>query len=129
MEAVRDNELCLLQALIVTSDIEKLNNLHETALFVAVCHENTEAVRILLEAGANPEPIPSDFSGWTPLTFASAFYCKDILLLLLKHGANPNTPDGRDFTPIFWGKRIREKSGSSEVFDILIKYGALQDAL
>jgi len=124
MQAIKDDDLTSLKNLVSTEDIEEKNNLNETAIFVAICHENTEAVKILLESGANPLPEPSDFSGWSTTTFASAFFLNDILELLLLAGADPNISDGKGGTPLFWGKRLITSHKIESIHELLIKYGA-----
>jgi len=57
-----------------------------TALLAAVQNNNFEQVKVLLEAGANPEVVDRQ-SGYSALMIAQR---EDIAYLLLKFGANPN---------------------------------------
>jgi ankyrin repeat protein len=61
----------------------------KTALYIATANDDAEMVRLLLEAGANPNvPISG---GLHPLSIAADTGSRDeICTLLLKHGADPN---------------------------------------
>lgn len=55
---------------------------------IAVAQQHIEAVKILLEAGGNPNIYNS--MGRTPLMFASRYGNKEIVAMLLQAEANPN---------------------------------------
>lgn len=76
----------LLTAPDIYVDVQKKDG--DTALRLAVIHNQTESVRLLLEAGANPNIQNED--GNTPLIRAVAQGYTEITKLLLKHGANPH---------------------------------------
>ena len=70
-----------------------------TALAYATERGESENVKILLEAGAEPDKIFS--SDWiTQLTMASRHHYTDIIQLLLQHSANVNHVNGNGFTPL-----------------------------
>lgn len=76
----------LLTAPDIYVDVQKKDG--DTALRLAVIHNQTESVRLLLEAGANPN-IQNE-NGNTPLIRAAAQGYTEITKLLLEHGANPH---------------------------------------
>ncbi len=58
-----------------------------TALHVAVENGRTDVASLLLEAGADPNH-PSDmYDGWTPMLLAAGRESRDLVTLLLAHGA------------------------------------------
>jgi len=59
-----------------------------TALHRASYSGNTQAVRLLLNAGADPAAVTDE--GWTPLHSASRWNCSDCVQLLLSFGAPLN---------------------------------------
>lgn len=92
---------------VVGMDIEGGNSHAETPLFVAAAAGNTEAVRFLLERGANVGTQTKEFSGrpyhgmmrstkaLTPL-HAAVLYCHvEVVRLLLEHGAEVDAMDSR----------------------------------
>uniref|UniRef100_A0A3B3RI93 Ankyrin repeat and SOCS box containing 2a, tandem duplicate 1 n=1 Tax=Paramormyrops kingsleyae TaxID=1676925 RepID=A0A3B3RI93_9TELE len=56
-----------------------------TALYFAICNNNTEAATMLLEAGANP-----NLDTFNPLLIAVRQGCIRTVTLLVEHGANVN---------------------------------------
>ncbi len=91
-----------------------------TSLEIAVDHRCVEVVRVLLKAGANPDPRSSDYSG--PLYQAILLHPKSGLAeLLLQYGADPNgvvTPSGE--TPLYPAIRHRDLA----LVRLLIERGA-----
>ena len=71
----------------------------DTALHTAVSVNSTECVKLLLEAGADPNR--QDVDGWVAMCGVSSH---EVLDLLLKHGADPNIADQCDFKPSYWVK-------------------------
>jgi ankyrin repeat protein len=63
------------------------NKMSSTALHIAAFQGRADAARILVRAGANVNH--RDRHGFGPLTCAISRNCKDIAVLLLKHGADP----------------------------------------
>ncbi|CAI4229605.1 unnamed protein product [Auanema sp. JU1783] len=89
-------------------------NFGQTALHLAIVHNDYETVQLLLECGANvnaracgdffrPEAFNqgkkiTDYQGWAyygeyPLAFAACFGNKDIYDMLIQHDADPNNRD------------------------------------
>ncbi len=69
-----------------------------TALGLAASHEEPEAVRLLLAAGADPNESPPPFHR-TPLHIAAEHGQFEAILLLLVAGADPNLRDKDGHTP------------------------------
>uniref|UniRef100_A0A1B6F4M5 Uncharacterized protein n=2 Tax=Cuerna arida TaxID=1464854 RepID=A0A1B6F4M5_9HEMI len=69
-----------------------------TRICRAVCHNNTEAVRKLLESGMSPNC--HDSYKRTPLHIASCMGYADMVKLLLDNGADPNAKDSIGNTPL-----------------------------
>lgn len=62
----------------------------ETLLFWAILNENIDAVRFLINHGANPNAHDT-YNGESPIAIASDYFIRsDILAYLLAHGGNPN---------------------------------------
>ena len=63
------------------------------ALGYAIEYSRVDAVRFLLERGADPNAVVDSASKWTVLMNAANNGDADIVELLLKHGADPNAVD------------------------------------
>lgn len=97
----------------------------ETMLHLAalrgMLEANTECVRLLLEAGANPNvhckvgvATPAlDFGtkviGETPLHRAAAFGSEEMIQLMVKAGADINATDAHGETPLTWYGRFQRR--------------------
>jgi hypothetical protein len=98
-----------------------------TALSAPVSTGDTEAVRLLLEAGADPNrPLPRDDGDppWPALYAAVQSGCPaELVELLLGHGADPDAagPDGR--SPY----RLAMSLGRSDLTALLLRYQARDD--
>jgi ankyrin repeat protein len=102
-----------------------------SALAAPISMGDAEGLRLLLEAGADPNrPVPADLFGesytdqppWTPLAAAIEFDCPpEMIELLLSHGAEPNTT-GR--TPY----RLAVRRGNTRVAELLLRHGARDDS-
>ena len=98
-----------------------------TALSAPISTGDTEAVRLLLDAGADPNrPLPRDDndSPWPALYAAIQSGCPaDLVELLLGHGADPDAagPDGR--SPY----RLAMSQGRSDLTALLLSYRARDD--
>lgn len=86
----------------------------QKALAAAIVRRNLDAVRLLLEKGANPNEHPTD----TPLLRAIDVEDKDIVTLLLENGADLHLIVGRN-CPL--GHAI--KKNNLEMVQLLIKHG------
>jgi ankyrin repeat protein len=115
--------------------LEHMPNLAEgTALAAPISTGDTEAVRLLLEAGADPRrAAPADLYGsqhaddppWPTLYAAVRSHCPaELVELLLERGADPSAPgpDGRS------PHRLATGGGESEVAALLRRHGARDDA-
>ena len=86
-----------------------------TPLVYAVQINHAEIADILIEAGALVNQ--PDFTGATPLHWASVTQSTDAVIVLLSHGANPYARDQLWMTPHQWTesreiKRILKKAGA-----------------
>lgn len=99
-----------------------------TALSAPISTGDTEAVRLLLQAGADPNrPLPRDDGDplWPPLYAAVRSGCPaELVDLLLRHGAEPAAagPDGRS------PSRLATSAGRGDLVALLSRYGAPDDA-
>jgi ankyrin repeat protein len=99
-----------------------------TALAAPVSTGDTEVVRLLLQAGADPNrPLPRDDGDppWPAVYAAIQSGCPaELVELLLGHGADPDAPgpDGR--SPY----RLATSLGRSDLADLLRRYRARDDA-
>lgn len=112
-------------------------------IFWPIYWENYELVKILLEAGADPEGSEHDYH----LHRAVSWRNKDIVELLLQHGADPNRGETSSFDfptnyPLTYalkemelGKEDREGNRyrknypiDMEIVELLLKYGAKPDS-
>jgi ankyrin repeat protein len=105
-----------------------------TALSAPISVSDIEAVRMLLDAGADPNrPLPADLFGsshedeptWPAVYAAVRSGCpSELTELLLSRGADPDAagPDGR--SPY----RLATSEGRAEVAALLLRYGARDDA-
>lgn len=73
-------------------DLNGKDNSGSTPLILATIRKNTEAVRLLLNAGADPALV--DQNGKNAMTYAALSHCSDIVDLLTEHiskGSNPES--------------------------------------
>ncbi len=87
----------------------------QSALHKAIRTNQTEVVKVLLEAGAHAES--RDHDGGSPLSHAVAEQNPEIIKLLIDAGANANYQHK-------WGYRLRDANNSKEIEEMLIKAGA-----
>lgn len=74
-----------------------------TPLYMAVCGQDLEIVRLLLDAGAAINA-PNPTTLLTPLHAAMIKASTPITALLLERGADPQAPDRFGRTPLAWAK-------------------------
>ncbi|KAF2828811.1 ankyrin, partial [Ophiobolus disseminans] len=65
--------------------IDVVSDMNDTPLTWGSEQGSTECVKILLEAGADPNE--TEYDGWPPLHWAARNGHLDVLLLLLQYGA------------------------------------------
>jgi hypothetical protein len=90
----------------------------EPALSTAVERGNIASVKLLLDAGANPNA-ESAQSHWTPLFEAET---SELARLLLAAGAKVNVKDNLDYTPLHVA--IGSKDESAALVALLLEHGA-----
>ncbi len=101
-------------------DVNARNEYCRTALDIAAIDGNVEAVRLLLELGADLAAKDDRCSGETPLHGAAYFGHVDVVKLLLSHGADPNIRNRRGATPLHYAV----SSGNTTIIKLLIDAGA-----
>jgi ankyrin repeat protein len=92
-----------------------------TVLTEAVEYKNLDAVRLLLEAGANPNVRVEDHD--TPLLRAVGQKEEPIVSLLLEHGADPNLVNDQGKTPLMKDAHY----GLPSVAQVLLEAGAEEE--
>jgi ankyrin repeat protein len=96
------------------------------ALAAPISNDDTESVRLLLEAGADPAHYLDDDGKPLPAVWAAtnAGCSTDLVALLLDHGADRDLsgPDGR--TPY----RLATTAGRTDLLEVLRSHGAVEDA-
>jgi ankyrin repeat protein len=102
--------------------VPSVREVAEQALAAPISNDDGDSVRLLLEAGADPQRYRDDDGQTTPVVCAAlrAGCSAGLLELLLDHGADPNAagPDGR--TP----HRLATAAGRTDVADLLRRHGA-----
>ena len=79
-----------------------------TPLFTAVEMRHIGSVRLLAEAGADPNvTLARKEGGQSVLTAAAEVGDMEIITILLDHGAKVNRPDARGITPLQWATKSR----------------------
>jgi ankyrin repeat protein len=91
-----------------------------TPLYYAVKYSHLEAARLLLNNDANISNTYEDSS--TLLHIAVENMYTDMVKLLLQYGANPNTVNWLDTTPLH--HVVWHGKGEIEIVELLLKYGA-----
>ena len=90
---------------------------HNTILNLALRMGNQPIIKLLLDAGADPNGV--DEFGWTPLHTAAGGKQTEMMELLLDHGANPNKASNQGYKPL----AVAAKFGTKEKVQLLIKRG------
>lgn len=89
-------------------------------LGLAAFFGQSEVVRLLLEAGANPSAPSQNAMRVAPLHSAVAAQHIDIAADLLRHGAEANATQADDFTPL----HEAAQNGQVEMIALLLQHGA-----
>lgn len=109
----------LLAAPGIDVDAQKLDG--DTALRLAVFYNHLESVRLLLDAGANPNI--QNGEGNTPLTRAAAQGYTEIARLLLEHGANPHIRNNNLYTAADFAKERGQRATYQLILDFIAAEG------
>lgn len=122
LAASKGNAIWLKMALANGADVNRLNSAkgfnYGRPIYFAIKNGRLENVLTLLDNGANPD-LPVDKSGATAVTRASAFAEWDIVVLLLRRGADVNSgPPGGSF---IGSLRQRDYSNSLDKFATIKK--------
>ncbi|MEU8180232.1 ankyrin repeat domain-containing protein [Micromonospora sp. NPDC049047] len=77
-----------------------------TPLYRASVQNNPDALRLLLQTGADPNTESGQGEEGTPLTGAAAWGHTDVVRALLAYGADPNLREdhGSGLSPIEWAR-------------------------
>jgi ankyrin repeat protein len=119
-QAIRNNDLAALQALVKSTGVKVKDKRGTTPLHHAAAYGSTEAVRILLAAGADPNA-RNDFEV-TPLIWSATDPEK--VRLLVNQGADVNAKSKMGRTAIWLAAA---NDGSSGVVKFLLEHGAKPD--
>lgn len=95
-------------------------NVLDATLYKATLHNDIKAVEDALNKGANPNANDFNWDQSTALIESCKNGNKDICLLLISNGANPNLMDKYDNHPIHYACL----NGHSDIAEILVKKGA-----
>jgi hypothetical protein len=82
------------------ASVHAASDTDDTPLVWASEMGSTECVRLLLDAGADPNQ--TEYDGWSALHWAARNNHVDVAELLLKHGAKVDQQDGKGHTPLDW---------------------------
>lgn len=102
------------------AQLELVDRRYRSALMIAVMRGQTAAVQQLLQAGASVLSICYVNNWRTALHVAAALGRKDILLLLLDHGAETQARDWDGMTPLM----LAFINGWETVLELLVEHGA-----
>lgn len=98
-----------------------------TPLGSAVISDDLDYIRLLLNAGADPDTVVPILSHQGPLHFAVTNGSAEAIRLLLDAGANPNLADELGFTPLLYvvsGQDIGNPEVGIEIARLLLAAGA-----
>jgi len=86
------------------SDVNAKNELGRTSLMFSANYGFFEIAEMLLENGARADTVANDESGWPAIIAASFNGHRDIVRLLLEHGADQNIRDTSGKTALMWAE-------------------------
>ena len=117
MQALRENSMKVVRVLLKSPDVDLEAKAHngDTALMIAAYKGNLEAVKALLERGAQVNR-----PGWTALHYAATSGGNDIVQLLLDHSAYIDAESPNKTTPLMMAAR----SGRIMTVKLLLDEGA-----
>lgn len=129
IEAIKAKDAAKVQDVLIAHpgmNLEEGVATDDTPLHAAIATGDADCVRLLLEAGANPNSQPRQWGKGTPLLHAldtsGVRMNPKVIALLLKHGANPETTAERDFDkkPLL----VAAGKGYEAVVQMLLEKGA-----
>lgn len=96
------------------------------AFAAPIGNDDTESVRLLLGAGADPRRCLDDDGKPVPAVWAATDggCSSELIELLLEHGADPNLPGPNARTPY----RLATVTGRTDLLELLRRHGAAEDA-
>jgi ankyrin repeat protein len=103
--------------------VNALSQHGSTPLYTAVVQGELEIVRMLLEAGADPNKESAGHTDGTPLCAAASWGRTEVVRLLLWHGADPNLIERTGEVPmtaLAWARRNHH----AETVRLLLDNGA-----
>jgi ankyrin repeat protein len=117
-----DDHQCLRLLLHQATDVAQLVRM---ALAAPISINDTEGVRLLLEAGADPNRFADDATAPSPVVYAAvrADCSAGLLGLLLAHGADPDTPGPDGGSPY----TLAVTQGREDLATLLRQHGAADD--
>lgn len=93
-----------------------------TSLMYAICANNLDIVKLLLEANSSTIDI-QDSSGRTALHFAVEYGSEVITEMLLQNGGNPNIQNHQGFTPLMALMWLKNIENYIQIMKILVSHG------
>ena len=122
--AAADNAVDIMKILIENgAEIDICDDYNDTPLHLATYHKSLDAMQLLLDSGANVNALSSD--GYYPLSKAITPWMgniePEVILLLLKYGADINAVSGTDALPAL---HTAAELGEADIVKLLIEHGA-----
>jgi ankyrin repeat protein len=116
-QAIRNNDLASLRALLKTSDVNAIKDQREsTPLMFAAAYGSIDAMKLLLDAGAGVNA--KNAFAVTPLLWCAGDFAK--VSLLVDKGADVNARSKQSMTPLL----VAASNGASDVVKLLLEKGA-----
>lgn len=118
--AIRQRDLPNLKSLVTAATVNITDGEARTPLFVAIMENDAEAIKWLIESGADVNH--QDRNGWTPLHFAVQEKQIETVGLLLDRGADANLQDVYGNGPLW--RAAFDARGNYRLVEILVTAGA-----